>query len=109
MALKFIYIRSLRFSATDFTHRVPFYMIFSAIFLLILHGSSFFKILAILSVNYVLGKASSNTKLGPVLTWAFNGGILFANEWNSGYRFSTLHPSLAILVNLLDMALGVSY
>ena len=63
-----------------------------------LHGSSAFKVLALLSANYALGKAVGPYKFGPLLTWAFNMGVLFANEKNAGYRFAALHPALSALV-----------
>ncbi|EIN03983.1 MBOAT-domain-containing protein [Punctularia strigosozonata HHB-11173 SS5] len=97
VALKAVYTRSLRFSSTNSTHYIPFYLVFSALFLLGLHGASALKILVILFVNYVIGKNSKGAKWGPVLTWLFNGGVLFANEWNGGYRFGAIHPSLEVL------------
>jgi hypothetical protein len=67
--------------------------------LLGLHGASILKIFAILALNYSVAKVCKGSKLGPVLTWIFNGAILFANEINSGYQFGNFHPSLELLVS----------
>lgn len=71
---------------------------FSLLFLLGLHGSSIIKVIAILSVNFLVAKLCKSSKIGPVLTWTFNIGILFLNDRYSGYRFGELHQSLEYLV-----------
>lgn len=78
--------------------RLPFYILFSLLMLVILHGASILKILLILSVNYALAKASGGTRLAILATWLFNGGVLFANGWYEGYAFASLHPGFAFLV-----------
>ncbi|TFY56821.1 hypothetical protein EVJ58_g7407 [Rhodofomes roseus] len=59
-----------------------------------LHGASVLKVLLILTGNYAIAKVTKGSKLNPLLTWIFNGVVLFANERNEGYRFAALHPSL---------------
>lgn len=71
---------------------------FAAIYLVGLHGTSIFKIISILSANYWIAKASRGSRTGPLLTWIFNGLILFANETYGGYQYASFHPSLEVLV-----------
>ncbi|KDQ59021.1 hypothetical protein JAAARDRAFT_33744 [Jaapia argillacea MUCL 33604] len=80
-------------------HRIPFLLTFSIVMLLALHGTSIIKVLIILSINYAIAKSfgQSHPKLAPLLTWVVNMGVLFANEWNSGYKFASLHTSLEVL------------
>jgi hypothetical protein len=68
--------------------------------LLGLHGTSIIKIFAILAANFAIAKFGRGQKWAPLATWVFNGAVLFANEWNSGYRFAALHPSLEVLVRI---------
>lgn len=79
-------------------HNIPFDIVFSLIFLVGLHGSSIIKVLAILSVNFLLAKICKGSKIGPILTWTFNIGMLFMNDRYNGYRFGELHQSLEYLV-----------
>jgi hypothetical protein len=67
--------------------------------LLALHGASILKILLILSFNFAIAKCCGGSRLGPILTWVFNGAVLFANERHSGYLFHSIHPSLGSLVS----------
>ncbi|KAJ8588133.1 MBOAT-domain-containing protein [Rhizopogon salebrosus TDB-379] len=101
IALKYVYIRSALRSASstpsDKVYLIPFYLMFSAIYLIGLHGTSIFKIVLILTANYWIAKASRGSRLGPLLTWVFNGLILFANEIYGGYRYASFHPSLEVL------------
>ncbi|KAH9991748.1 MBOAT-domain-containing protein [Russula vinacea] len=98
-ALKYAYMRPfLRISApADNLHRLPFYILFSFVMLSILHGASILKVLCILSLNYVIARATGGTRLAIPATWLFNSGVLLANEWYEGYTFGTLHPGLAFL------------
>jgi len=77
---------------------MPVNLTFSALFLAGLHGTSIIKILLILTVNYTIAKLCRGSRLGPLLTWVFNGLVLFANEWYSGYRFGEILPALHLLV-----------
>ena len=99
-ALKYAYMRFVfRVSApADNLHRPPFYILFSLFMLSILHGASILKVLCILSINYLIAKATGGTRLAIPATWLFNGGMLVANEWYEGYTFATLHPGLVFLV-----------
>ncbi|EGN99369.1 hypothetical protein SERLA73DRAFT_90723 [Serpula lacrymans var. lacrymans S7.3] len=101
LILKFIYTKSvLRSLPEPPSHRlylIPFFVTFSILMLSVLHGASIIKIFIILTMNYAIGSSCKGSKLGPLLTWVFNGAVLFTNERNSGYRFSSLHPSLEIL------------
>lgn len=69
--------------------------------LTILHGASVLKVLIILSVNYLLAKATGGTRLAVPITWIFNGCVLLANEWYEGYAFGNLHSGFAFLVSLM--------
>jgi len=70
--------------------------------LLILHGSSTIKVLAILALNYKLAKME---KLGvidrfwPGMVIVGNMLILFLNERNDGYRFAHLHGAFEVVVS----------
>jgi len=64
-----------------------------------LHGTSIIKIFFILAANFGIAKFGQGQKWVPLATWVFNGLVLFANEWNSGYKFATLHPSFEVLVS----------
>ena len=72
--------------------------------LLVLHGASAFKIIIIMTLNYGIAKISGGSRATPVLTWVFNGLVLFANEKNAGYHFTNLHPALEFLVRLFAAA-----
>lgn len=82
------------------TRRLTFDFLFAFVYIFALHGSSAFKILVILYINYTIA-----TRLGrdavPVATWTFNVGILFANELYGGYPYANFDnllqpsPSLA--------------
>jgi protein-cysteine N-palmitoyltransferase HHAT len=72
--------------------------IFSILLIIGLHGASSLKVFGILAVNYLLAKRLGGERLGPLILWVVNLAILFANELNDGYRFGSLHSSLAYLV-----------
>ncbi|ORZ00156.1 MBOAT, membrane-bound O-acyltransferase family-domain-containing protein [Syncephalastrum racemosum] len=79
-------------------HRIHFFFLSSLVIVTILHGTSALKILFIVSVSYAIGQCTGGSIWNPALTWIFNLGILFMNEWNDGYKFaSLLGPSLAWL------------
>ena len=69
--------------------RISFDVGFSLIFLSALHGFSAIKVLLILYINYNLATRLKRNYV-PILTWVFNIGILFANEFGRGYPFSTI-------------------
>lgn len=66
--------------------------------LVALHGTSVIKMFIIFVLNYYIAKCFGGSMLNPLLTWIFNGAVLFANEIYEGYRFASLHPTLALLV-----------
>lgn len=105
VALKSIYTRcatrSISGMPTDKTFLVPFTLLFAILYLIGLHGTSVLKIFIILTANYCIGKSFARSRAGPIITWIFNFLILFANERNEGYLFSSLHPDLAPLVSEL--------
>lgn len=67
--------------------RVRFDVGFACIYLLALHGSSAFKVLTILYINFSLAKGLPKSYV-PLATWVFNIGILFANELCKGYPYA---------------------
>ncbi|KAG2174919.1 hypothetical protein INT43_005981 [Umbelopsis isabellina] len=77
------------------------YFILGAAFLYIAvtNGTSIFKVLFITTVSYTIGMLTKGSWLNPALTWGFNLAVLFANEWNDGYRYSQLGESFAFLDN----------
>ncbi|KAG2101567.1 MBOAT, membrane-bound O-acyltransferase family-domain-containing protein [Suillus discolor] len=101
IALKYIYTRSALRSAlsipSDKLYLIPFFLVFSVLYLTGLHGTSVFKIIIILTANYWIAKTSKGSRMGPLLTWVFNVLILFANETHGGYRYASFHPSLKVL------------
>ena len=105
LACKAIYSKlvTLRMSRqpTDNLHSIPFSLGFSLLMLIVLHGTSILKILAILSLNYAIVKIGRGSRLTPIITWIFNAAVLFLNETQEGYRFSAIHPSLGYLVRPL--------
>jgi protein-cysteine N-palmitoyltransferase HHAT len=74
--------------------RASFDFGFALLFLVALHGISAFKILLILYVNYQIATTLPRKSI-PAATWAFNVGMLFANEMSSGYKLETLATYLS--------------
>ncbi|ESK97357.1 glycerol transporter [Moniliophthora roreri MCA 2997] len=81
----------------DNLHLLPFNLFCSLLFLSGLHGTSIIKILGILTINFTIAKVCKASRLGPILTWVFNGMVLFMNDRYNGYRFGDVLPSLEIL------------
>lgn len=75
--------------STRLDQRATFDFLFAIVFIVILHGISSFKILAILTINYQLATKLPR-KYVPAATWIFNIGTLFANELTMGYRLQLL-------------------
>jgi hypothetical protein len=69
-----------------FQQRTSFDFYFAILFLVILHGFSAVKVMAILALNYRLATTLPK-KYVPAATWGFNICILFANELSTGYKF----------------------
>ncbi|CAO3616368.1 unnamed protein product [Cunninghamella echinulata] len=76
-------------------HRLTLSALTSLIILTGLHGTSALKILFIITISYTIGLTMGGSKLNPLLTWSFNLGILFLNEWKNGYAFADISPSIA--------------
>lgn len=104
LGLRYLYTRVARQTrhASDNSNlfQVPFLVAFSIAMLFGLHGMSALKVLSILALNYAIAKVSAGHKATPVLTWVFNGLVLFAIDRNSGFSYSSLHPYLSGLVRL---------
>lgn len=69
--------------------------------LVLLHGISSVKILAILYLNFrIPDLVGAESPFTPALTWTFNIAMLFSNELCQGYHFASLWSGLAFLVSL---------
>ena len=95
LAIKFMVVRCL----TNPLHLLPVNSFLSLVMIVALHGSSAFKILLILTLNYLIAKHCRGSWVSPVLTWTFNGFVLFTNDIYRGYQFSSLGSSLSFLVS----------
>ena len=82
------------------SHRVYFDLFFALCFLIGVHGFSTLKIFVILSLNYMIAKSMGGSKALPAVTWIFNIGFLFLNEYFDGYRFAHIHQIAAPMVSL---------
>ncbi|KAG6810550.1 hypothetical protein H0H92_012628 [Tricholoma furcatifolium] len=89
--------RGTSLPAGDNTHLLKFNLVCSFFILFGLHGTSIFKILVILSANYAIARTCKGHMAGPVLTWVFNGVMLFVNDRYNGYRFGEILSSLEVL------------
>lgn len=76
------------------SRRVRFDAGFACLYLLALHGTSAFKVVAILFINFSLAKRLPKSYL-PLATWVFNVGILFANELGRGYPYAEIARRLS--------------
>ncbi|KAI8879539.1 putative GUP1-Multimembrane-spanning protein essential for proton symport of glycerol [Backusella circina FSU 941] len=68
--------------------QIRFYLVASVLFVIGLHGTSFIKMMVILTINYWIGKLGGS--FNPVLTWVFNLIVLFMNEHYEGYKFASI-------------------
>jgi D-alanyl-lipoteichoic acid acyltransferase DltB (MBOAT superfamily) len=78
----------------NLTRRKLFDIFFALIFLTALHSLSVLKIVFIIVVNFLISFFHPSSDYVPILTWLFNIGVLFANEYYSGYRFQVILPWL---------------
>lgn len=69
--------------------RLSFDYAFALLFLVVLHGVSAVKVLAILYINFQIATKLPRQYV-PAVTWVWNVGILFANELCEGYRFGDI-------------------
>ena len=74
-------------------HRLAFDFVTGLIYVIALNGTSIFKIILILFVNFRIATALPRHAV-PAATWIFNVGLLFANELGQGYRYSVLGQAL---------------
>lgn len=109
LALKRVYLlavqRSPQLPPGDRLCLIPFLLTFAIIMLAALHGTSILKLAVIFALNFAIAKLCRGSRLTPLLTWAFNMGVLFMNEWNEGYRFGRLHSGLQQWVSLITACL----
>jgi D-alanyl-lipoteichoic acid acyltransferase DltB (MBOAT superfamily) len=80
-------LTSLQAADGRLEQRISFDLLFGLIFIFALHGFSAFKVLGILYLNYKIGRDAPRAWVTP-LTWIFNVGILFANEFGDGYSYA---------------------
>lgn len=73
-----------------------FNLLFSFIFLYVLHGLNLLKILVLLTINYYISKNTTGRVL-VISSWAFGISLLFLNELYEGYPFRNCFPPLAFL------------
>lgn len=82
-------------------HRIYFFFISSLIVVTVLNGANILKIMIIVTLSYAIGKLAAGSIYNPILTWTFNLGVLFSNEYYKGYYFSSLlGESFAWLVSI---------
>ncbi|KAL8924923.1 MAG: hypothetical protein Q9208_003806 [Pyrenodesmia sp. 3 TL-2023] len=74
--------------------RVQFDVGFACVYLLALHGTSALKVFLILYINFTLANSLPKAYV-PLATWAFNIGILFANELGKGYPYAAIAQFLS--------------
>ena len=73
--------------------RTSFDLYFALLFIVVLHGFSALKILVILYINFNIAMQLPKQAI-PAATWLFNIGILFANEFTHGYRFTQIAETM---------------
>lgn len=73
--------------------RMHFDFWFGLVFVTALHGVSVLKVLAILYINFRIGKDVPRSYV-PAATWGFNLCILFANELCGGYPLERIAKAL---------------
>jgi hypothetical protein len=74
--------------------RMQFDFWFGLVFITALHGVSALKVLAILYINFRIGKDVPRSYV-PAVTWGFNLFILFANELSVGYPLEPIAKMFA--------------
>ncbi|KAI3636270.1 hypothetical protein MIR68_005622 [Amoeboaphelidium protococcarum] len=90
----------LRFQSTAVNYQHLFQIVFSLVFLYVLHGNGLLKILIILSINYMICRSLASVQtpwLMPLVVWLYCISVLYLNDQHSGYKFSHLHQSFAPL------------
>ncbi|WVO15491.1 hypothetical protein L204_103149 [Cryptococcus depauperatus] len=80
--------------------RIAFITAFSAFMIILLHGTSSLKIVALLALNYYVSKSPLSPAMRKVWPWVIICGnvvLLFMNERADGYRFQDLHAKFGLL------------
>jgi len=85
--------------------RAYFILAAALIYIAATNGTSIFKVLLIATINYGIAKTTKGSYLNPLLTWSWNLLVLFANEWNDGYRFKQIGESFEFLVSTGNLRL----
>jgi D-alanyl-lipoteichoic acid acyltransferase DltB (MBOAT superfamily) len=75
--------------------RLSFDFYFAFFLIIALHGFGAIKVLTILYINYKIAKTLPREKI-PAVTWIFNIGILFANEFGKGYPYQAISLQLTL-------------
>lgn len=78
-----------------------FMLLFSMVFLTVLHGYGIIKIVGLLSAHYALTMMISRVAGGrwmPIAAWGFCIALLFLNDLYKGYAFKNVSPALGFLV-----------
>jgi protein-cysteine N-palmitoyltransferase HHAT len=100
---KMIYVRVAKRSTSlglEKRYMLPFYVLFSLVMLVVLHGASAFKVLIIILGNFAIARFGRGSRWAVLVTWAYNSLVLFANERYAGYKYANITDGLAFLVLL---------
>ncbi|KAF9525815.1 MBOAT, membrane-bound O-acyltransferase family-domain-containing protein [Crepidotus variabilis] len=76
---------------------IPLNVVLSLATVVALHGFSAIKILAIICINFFIARLLKGSIFTPILTWIFNGAVLFTTEMYQGYPFEAVFPALGSL------------
>jgi hypothetical protein len=85
-----------------------FYLVSSAVFMVIISGANFIKILIIISINYAIAKLGRGARWNPIATWIFNLTVLLFNDQFEGYRYSSISSAFEFLVGSTLILLVIS-
>lgn len=76
-------------------NRLAFLAVFTAIFILALHGTNSMKLLLVCFVNFALAKAlGGRAYIAPLALWIWNLTCLFTIHWNNGLPYGGMHSAL---------------
>ena len=96
-------VPSLRSSGHSQSTAAPqrrfFLAVFTAVFVVALHGTNALKLGLVLLINYTIARSFGGTRVAPVLIWTFNIGTLAAVHWNDGFPWRDLSWQLGWLVS----------
>ncbi|PWN97902.1 putative GUP1-Multimembrane-spanning protein essential for proton symport of glycerol [Tilletiopsis washingtonensis] len=94
-------VPSLRSSGHSQSTAAPqrrfFLAVFTAVFVIALHGTNALKLGLVLLINYTIARSFGGTRVAPVLIWTFNIGTLAAVHWNDGFPWRDLSWQLGWL------------